>query len=174
MLDAVRRSGLHFVAFVCITMAISPTFVVAQGFVELEFSDQKSGELVSARILFTKSAKKLSRPKKLLFAGDQWLAEKKIQITPPNGDFEFVVQRGPEFHEIHGGFSIEPRAKDNVPIAIPRSIAMYEEHWYSGDHYSSLPLNDLQRWQRADAVDMVVSTEPVSSTNSKSGRSSTS
>jgi hypothetical protein len=137
----------------------------AQGMVEFQFSDSKSGEPVSARMLFTKSAKRLTRPKKLLFSGEQWLAEQSFQLAPPNGEFEFLVQRGPEFNEIRGGFTIEPRAKDKIPIAIPRSIDMHAEHWYSGDHLSGIPLHDLQRWQLADAVDLVVSTGAVDPSN---------
>ena len=132
---------------------------VGQGAVQLEFADKESGEPVSARISFTKSAKKLTRPRKVLFAGDQWLAEKRFPLTPPNGDFEFTVQRGPEFSEIQGGFTIEPRAKDTVRIDVPRTISMRDEKWYSGDHYSPLPPSDLLRWQFADAVDLAVSAE---------------
>ena len=130
-----------------------------QGAVQLEFADKESGEPVSARIFFTKSAKKLTRPRKVLFAGDQWLAEKRFPLTSPSGDFEFTVQRGPEFSEIQGGFTIEPRAKDTVRIDVPRSISMRDEKWYSGDHFSPLPPSELRRWQFADAIDLAVSVE---------------
>ena len=136
-----------------------------QGAVKLEFADKESHEPVSARIFFTKPAKKPPRPRKVLFAGDQWLAEKSMQLTPPNGDFEFTVQRGPEFNEIHGGFTIEPRAKDSVPIYIPRLISMHDEKWFSGDLLSPLPINELRRWQFADAVDLTVTIESKSTTN---------
>ena len=142
----------------CLLQSLFPTLCVGQGAITLEFADKDSGEPVSARIAFTKSAKKLSRPRKILFAGDQWLAEKKFQINPPNGEFEFIVMRGPEFSEIKGGFTIEPRARDTVSVEIPRSINMHMEHWYSGDHLSSLPYHELSRWQMADAVDLAVST----------------
>ena len=142
----------------CLLQSFFPTLCVGQGAITLEFADKESGEPVSARIAFTKSAKKLSRPRKILFAGDQWLAEKKFQINPPNGEFEFIVMRGPEFSEIKGGFTIEPRARDTVSVEIPRSINMHMEHWYSGDHLSSLPYHELSRWQMADAVDLAVST----------------
>lgn len=134
---------------------------IAQGAIELQFSDKDSGDPISARFQLTKSAKKLARPRKVLFAGEQWLAEKKFPLAPPNGEYEFLVQRGPEFNELRGGFSIEPRAKDTVSIEVPRSIKMHPEHWYSGDHLSSLPINELKRWQAADAVDFAVSTEEV-------------
>ena len=151
------RFGNLIAPAIFLVHAFCPGFCAGQGAVELEITDKDTGEPVSARLTFTKSGKKLTRPRKVLFAQEQWLAEKKLQLSPPNGEFEFSVQRGPEFNEIKGGFTIEPRAKDSVPIVVPRSINMHAEHWYSGDHLSSLPLTDLNRWQAADAVDFAVS-----------------
>ena len=158
-------SVILFGTIACLLQSLFPTLCVGQGAITLEFADKESGEPVSARIAFTKSAKKLSRPRKILFAGDQWLAEKKFQINPPNGEFEFIVMRGPEFSEIKGGFTIEPRARDTVSVEIPRSINMHMEHWYSGDHLSSLPYHELSRWQMADAVDLAVSTANTNELN---------
>ncbi len=144
-------------------LIVAPCFFaskcVGQGAVQLEFADKESGEPVSARISFTKSAKKLTKPRNVLFASDHWLAEKRLPLILPNGDFEFTVQRGPEFSQIQGGFTIESRAKDTVRIDVPRSISMRDEKWYSGDHLSPLPPNELRRWQFADAVDLAVSAE---------------
>jgi hypothetical protein len=140
----------------------------AQNAVELEVIDDESGDPISARITFTKSAKKLVRPKKILFAGEQWLIESKTALSPPVGEYEFLVQRGPEFKEIRGGFTIEPKAKDTVLVEVPRAVDMHAEHWFSGDHLSALPADQLRRWQTADAVDMIVSTSnPVAEKNAQ-------
>lgn len=141
----------------CLIAFSNPHRVVAQGSVDMEFVDSASGEPILARMMFTKSTRKVTRPKKLLFSGDQWLAEPKFPLSVANGDFEFIVRRGPEFTEIRGGFTIEPRAKDVVLVEVPRAIDMHAEHWYSGDHLSSLPIGSLSRWQQADAVDLVIS-----------------
>ncbi len=159
--------GIVLAASICIRPSFVPAHCFGQGNVELQFSDKENEDPVSARIVFTNSSKKLIRPKNVLFAGDQWLAESKLKLLPPNGEYEFLVQRGPEFKEIHGGFTIERGAKDSVPVEIPRSVDMHSEHWYSGDHFSRLPTAELNRWQLADAVDFVVSTEP--NTNPKPG-----
>lgn len=150
--------GIVLVSPICLMQALAPIPCFSQGNIELEVFDKESGEPVSARIAFSKSAKKLTRPKNVLFAGDQWLVEAKFKLAPPNGDYEFLVQRGPEFNEVRGGFTIERRAKDSVPVEIPRSVDMHSESWYSGDHFSSLPSQELNRWQLADAVDFAVST----------------
>jgi hypothetical protein len=124
----------------------------------MEFIDDSSGEPISARLEFTKSARKIARPKRLLFNDNQWLVERSLPLSLPNGEYEFSAKRGPEFSPIRGGFTIESKAKDIVSVEIPRSVDMHAEHWFSGDHLSSLPREILARWQAADAVDMVVST----------------
>jgi len=123
----------------------------------MEFSDSDSSAPVSARMSFTKSPKKVIRPRKLLQAGEQWLAEEKFPLSLPNGEYEFLAERGPEFKVIRGGFTMESKAKDVVTVAVPRSVDMHAEGWYSGDHLSTLPPSVLKRWQAADALDLAIS-----------------
>lgn len=123
----------------------------------MEFSDSDSSAPVSARMSFTKSPKKVIRPRKLLQAGEQWLAEKNFPLSLPNGEYEFLAERGPEFKVIRGGFTIESKAKDVVTVEVPRSVDMHAEGWYSGDHLSTLPPTVLKRWQAADALDLAIS-----------------
>lgn len=129
---------------------------IAQNEVTLEVVDEETGEPIAARIEVVKSAKKLNRDRKMLIAGDTWLAEGKLVLKPPPGEYEFLAKRGPEFKEIRGGFTIERRAKDVVVIELPRSVDMHDEHWYSGDLGVELERETARRWQIADAVDMVV------------------
>jgi hypothetical protein len=129
-----------------------------QGTIAMEACDDSNGLPVSARLQFTKSPRKVPRNNKVLITDEQWLLEQKLPLSLGNGDYEFVVKRGPEFTDIRGGFTIETKAKDVVSIEVPRSVDMHSEHWYSGDHLSSLPPETLSRWQLADAIDMAVST----------------
>ncbi len=135
---------------------------------ELQMRDRDSGAGVSARLRFTKGEKQSGLPRNLLKVGKWTLAESNIPIVPKPGEFEFLTQRGHEFTEIRGGFTIEKGAKDVVTVEVPRSTNMREEGWYSGDHFSSLPAELLQRWQEADAIDMVVSSRPAESDASDS------
>ncbi|MCU0721377.1 MAG: hypothetical protein MUC83_16825 [Pirellula sp.] len=124
--------------------------------IELEIKDRDSGSGVPARVRFTKGEKQAGLPRNLLKVGKWTLAEANVPIAPKPGEFEFLAQRGHEFTEIRGGFTIEKGARDIVTVEIPSSTSMREEGWYSGDHLSSLPNELLKRWQEADAVDMVV------------------
>jgi hypothetical protein len=147
---------------IALAMAM-PSLGVGQSQVELDIVDIDSREPVAARVEFTRSAKKLKTDRKTLAVGATWLAESSLVLQPPLGDYEFVVQRGPEFHTITGGFTIERGSRDTVLIEVPRSIDMHEEGWYSGDLGSDLPPDQLARWQVADAIDMVVQSSLVHS-----------
>lgn len=125
--------------------------------IDLDFRDRDNGANVIARLKFTKGLKQASLPRTILKSGSWFLAEGSFSIAPKPGEYEFVVHRGHEFTEIRGGFTIEKGARDIVSIEIPRSTNMSKEGWYSGDHRGDLPIDQLKRWQRADAVDLVVS-----------------
>jgi hypothetical protein len=135
-----------------------------QGSIVMEATDSSSGAPIAARLQFTKSPRKVPRSRTMLVADDQWLLERSLPLALANGDYEFIVKRGPEFSEIRGGFTIETKAKDVVSIEVPRSVDMRAESWFSGDHLSSFPPDILSRWQLADAIDMVVSTSSPGTT----------
>jgi hypothetical protein len=145
---------LLWIATAVLGGASAPAY--GQNQVTLELVDTQTSEPIAARIQFTKSAKKLQLDRKPLSAGETWLAEGSLAIQPAPGDYEFLVERGPEFHTIRGGFTIERGSRDTVLIEVPRSIDMHDEGWYSGDLSSELDAEQLGRWQIADAIDMVV------------------
>jgi hypothetical protein len=131
--------------------------------IQMEMRDRDSGLGVPARLRFTKGEKQAGLPRNLLKVGKWTLADTDVPITPKAGEFEFQAQRGHEFTEIRGGFTIEKGARDVVTVEVPRATNMREEGWYSGDHFSGLPAELLHRWQEADAVDMVVARRAATS-----------
>ncbi len=157
----VRRTLNSFLmtfVVVCVASAVPTAF--AQNDILLELIDPSSQAFVPARIEFTKSGKKLTKDRKQQSVGNLWLGEGSLAIKPPPGDYEFNVRRGPEFKDIVGGFSVQRGGKDTVSIEIPRSIDMHAEYWFSGDHGANLTREPLQRWQAAEALDLVVSLMP--------------
>lgn len=145
---------LVVLCFLLLSIYLLPEDGFAQT-VDLEFYDDESGEPVSARFQWKMGEKRVSRPRGLLWSGEWWLADPQFTLLPRGGDFEFLVQRGPEFVDIRGGFTMEKNAKDVVEVEIPRSTDMHAENWYSADHYTSVAPDQAIRWQRADAIDVL-------------------
>lgn len=150
------------IALACVFLGSLSESLSAQN-IQLEIRDRDSGFGTPARLRFTKGEKQAGLPRNLLKVGKWTLAEADIPITPKPGEFEFQAQRGHEFTEIRGGFTIEKGARDVVTVEVPRATKMREEGWYSGDHFSALPAELLHRWQEADAIDMVVARYTASS-----------
>ena len=125
--------------------------------IDMEVMDDPSGEGVSARLKFVIGDKRIVRPRNLLMQSDWWLAEPSFSLSPKQGEFEFLAQRGHEFSDLRGGFKMDKKTRDIVTVEIPRSTDMHAENWYSGDHHVTLDVLPIARWQRADAVDLVVS-----------------
>ncbi len=86
--------------------------------IELEIRDRDSRAGTSARLRFTKGEKQAGLPRNLLKVGKWTLAESNIPIAPKPGEYEFLAQRGHEFNEIRGGFSIEKGARDVVSVEL--------------------------------------------------------
>ncbi|MBU6172851.1 MAG: hypothetical protein KGQ60_03560 [Planctomycetes bacterium] len=137
-------------------LSVFSTYCQAQT-VELEFVDDASGKPIAGRIKFDVGEKRVSRPRGVLVEGGWWLAESKFALSPKGGDYEFMVQRGPEFVNVRGGFTVEKKSKDTVLIEVPRSTDMHAENWYSGDHDCRLIPELTRRWQAAEALDCVAS-----------------
>lgn len=123
--------------------------------VVLEFYDDETKEPISARFQWAPKSRKATKPRKMLSQGNWWLATPDFLLSPRAGDFEFLAQRGPEFTNIRGGFTIERNATDVVEVEIPRSTYMRVEKWYSVDHSVQIPEDQAAQWQRADAVDLI-------------------
>lgn len=144
---------------------------LGQGTIQIQVLDEASQEPVPARLQFVKSPRKVAKPNKIIASEEHWLIDQDLSLSMANGEYEFLVKRGPEFKDLRGGFTIERKAKDIVTLEIPRSVDMHAEKWYSGDHMTTIPSEVLSRWQAADAIDMAVSVAGQSrSSASKPGK----
>lgn len=156
---AAKKGFALLVATLLCSTCNSPLWAY-QSTIDLQIVDDESREPVSARLEFTKSGKRVKKSRRDRIVGEQWLIEKQTQLSTMTGDFEFLVERGPEFKVIRGGFTLDRVAKDSVLVEVPRAVDMHAEHWYSGDHASVLDADSLARWQLAEALDFVVMTNP--------------
>lgn len=130
----------------------------AETSIDITFRDKSSGEKISSRIEFTKPASKAPRPKNSLSAGRQLLVEGTAHFTPPPGDYEFFVHRGPEFSVIRAGFELEKNVQNAIDVVVPQKTSMRKWGWYSGDLESPMQPDLLRRWMLADDLDVVAST----------------
>ncbi len=136
----------------------SLSVLVAQDRVALEVRvvDSESGNPVAARLQFLQSNKVKFKPKNSLVVDNQILIDETVLWSPKPGNYEFSLERGPEFASLLGNFVIELGAKDQKEIAIERKSNLRKSNWYSGDLRAELPVEQLRRWQVADDLDVVL------------------
>ncbi len=134
------------------------SLLVAQDRVALEVRvvDSESGNPVAARLQFLESNKVKFKPKNSLVVDNQILIDETVLWSPKPGNYEFSLERGPEFASLLGNFVIELGAKDQKEIAIERKSNLRKSNWYSGDLRAELPVEQLRRWQVADDLDVVL------------------
>lgn len=146
-----------FVCFLSVLFvhASTPTGVHAQAALGIDFVEEKTGEKIAARIEFIKPAGKNLKPKNGLSFGKQSLVEGSAKFSPPPGDYEFLVRRGPEFGEVHAGFTVEKTTKDSIEVVVPHKTPMRFYGWHVGDLRCSVDGTSLRRWMAADDLDLV-------------------
>ena len=84
-------------------------------------------------------------------------AARPTLLTSDPGERPIVILGLTGPGDLRGGFKMDKKTRDIVTVEIPRSTDMHAENWYSGDHHATLDVLPIARWQRAHAVDLVVS-----------------
>ena len=82
------------------------------------------------------SAVPTKRPKKIEgypFWSDHFVFPGKITLNLPTGFYTFELERGPEYYNVTGNFSIERFADDSKEVELRRVVDMSDEGWWSGD-----------------------------------------
>ena len=76
------------------------------------------------------------RPKKIEgypFWADHFVFPGKITLNLPTGFYTFELERGPEYYNVTGNFTIERFADDSKEVELRRVVDMSDEGWWSGD-----------------------------------------
>ena len=93
------------------------------------------------------------RPKKIEgypFWSDHFVFPGKITLNLPTGFYTFELERGPEYYNVTGNFSIERFADDSKEVELRRVVDMSDEGWWSGDLHLRRYVRDLELIMSAD------------------------
>ena len=74
---------------------------------------------------------------------DHFVFDGRIVLDLPNGNYEFEVERGPEYKVMSGYFTIDPGANDSKVVELHRFVNMKKEGWWSGDLHIHRPPKDV-------------------------------
>ena len=114
----------------------------ANGEVELRIVDEQTGELIAARMHLTKKGT-VVKPKDVVYWHDHFMIPGKTILDLPPGEYQFTLERGPEYRVRTGYFILKSRDSDVEELSLPRFVDMKKEGWWSGDLHVHRPLSDI-------------------------------
>ena len=127
-----------------------PTVFAANEHFEISIIDKDTGKPIPCRMHLVGPKKKPFKPEKVPFWNDHFAVPGKILLKLPVGNYTFVLERGPEYLDQSGHFTIENFADDSKQIEMRRFIDMAAEGWWSGDLDVRRPVRDIELLMGAD------------------------
>ena len=113
------------------------------------------------------------RPKKIEgypFWSDHFVFPGKITLNLPTGFYTFELERGPEYYNVTGNFTIERFADDSKEVELRRVVDMSDEGWWSGDLHLRRNVRDLEMIMSADDLHVAQATTWWNDKNDLSGK----
>ncbi|MBI2823895.1 MAG: hypothetical protein HYX69_04285 [Planctomycetia bacterium] len=137
--------GLAFILF------FSPSRLwAAGGELRVTVVDTETGKPIACR-MHLKNAK--GAPQKAPgapFWRDHFVFPGKIALKLPKGTYTFELERGPEYVDRKGHFTINDGANDEQEIDLKRAVDMAAEGWWSGDLHVHRPAAEIRLLMQAE------------------------
>jgi hypothetical protein len=138
-----------FVCLACLLIEPRPCRA-AEGKLLLTVVDEKTHQPVACRMHLSVAGKRPKRVEGFPYWSDHVVFPGKILLNLPVGYYTFELERGPEYYNVTGNFTLERFADDSKQVELRRAVDMSEEGWWSGDLNLRRNLRDLELILLAD------------------------
>jgi hypothetical protein len=101
------------------------------------------------------------RPQDAVVAGDSIYFDGSVTLQLRRGQYQFLIEAGPEYRTRPGHFTIDRNAEDVEEVTLKRSVDMQAEGWWAGDLDVEARIENLPLAMRARGVDFVPTIELV-------------
>ena len=136
-------------AFLLVAITAAPLWA-ANGQWELRVVDKDTGKPVVCRMHLLGPKKRPFKPEKVPFWHDHFVVPGKLLLKLPTGQYTFVLERGLEYLDQTGHFTIENFADDSKQVELHRFTDMAADGWWSGDLDVRRPARDIEPLMMAD------------------------
>ena len=130
--------------------AVDRSAFAATGQFELTVVDKETSKPVACRMHLIGPKKQPFRPAKVPFWHDHFALPGTLLLKLPLGEYTFLIERGPEYLDWTGHFSIKVFADDRKTVELQRFINMAADGWWSGDLDVRRPTRDVELAMQAD------------------------
>ena len=119
---------------------------------ELTVVDRDTGKSIACRMHLRLGSEKGRIRKVRGFPAwdDHFVFPGQITLKLPLGNYFFEIERGPEYVDCSGFFTINRYSEDAKTIELPRGIDMAKAGWYSGDLDVRRPVREMELLMRAE------------------------
>jgi len=124
--------------------------LAAAGQLELTVVDKDTGKPIACRMHLLGPNKKPRKPDGVPYWHDHFAVPGKILLKLPLGNYTFLLERGPEYLDRQGYFTINHFADDTKTVDLRRFIDMAADGWWSGDLDVRRPIRDIELLMEAD------------------------
>ena len=125
------------------------------GKLRLEVIDRDTGQPVACRMHLTNAAGRALKAPKVPFWHDHFVFSGSLTLKLPKGEYAFEIERGLEYLNRTGHFTMEDFSDDTKIVDLKRFVDMAAEGWWSGDLDVRRPAKDLELLMEADDLHVV-------------------
>lgn len=145
----------RYMPTVCLALSAAVLFLSARTAMPneqltLKVTDRDTGKPIAVRMHLKNARGVAVKPPKTPFWKDHFVFDGEITLKLPRGNYTFEMERGPEYLDRSGYFTIEPFANDTKEIDMKRFIDMAKSGWYAGDLHVHRPLEEIELLMRAE------------------------
>ena len=134
-----------------VLLCASTRFAAAEtGRWELTVVDRDTGEPIPCRMHLTTAAGLTRKIPRTVAWNDHFVVPGKIALTLPLGSYLFELERGPEYLNRGGHFTIQRFSDDAKEFDLKRFVDMSKHGWWSGDLDVRRPVRDVELLMQAE------------------------
>lgn len=126
------------------------------GRLQIRVVDAETGEPLICRMYLKNAAGRPQRVRGIPLWHDHLPLPGEATLRLPRGVFTFEIERGPEYVNATGHFTIEDHADDSKVVELRRAADMAAEGWISGDLGGMCPAQEKEIELRMQAADLHV------------------
>ncbi len=120
------------------------------GQLRLGVVDRQTGQPIACRMHLRNAAGRPRKPRNLPFWEDHFVFPGEVTLTLPLGEYFFELERGPEYVQRSGRFTINRFADDSKEVDMRRFVDMSSHGWWSGDLDVRRPVREIELLMTAD------------------------
>lgn len=125
-------------------LTVSSLVQAADGQLTLTILDKATGKPVACRVHLKNNAGVPRKVNGMPFWFDHLACPGELKLKLPKGNYTFVIERGLEYVDVNGYFTMVENAEDTKTVELNRACHMADEGWWSGDLYVCRPLKEIE------------------------------